>query len=96
MIVDAVFADPAERAAIRAAVDGTEAEFRGLFLVAELPIRLERIGGRSHDASDADSAVACRQESYALGQMDFTEIDVSGTPAETLARARAALSRASL
>ena len=91
-IVDAVFADPAERAAIRAAADGTGAEFHGLFLVAELPIRLERIDARSRDASDADAAIARRQESYALGEMDFIAIDASGTPAETLARAKAALS----
>jgi predicted kinase len=93
VIVDAVYADPAERAAIRAAAAGSGAEFRGLFLVAALPVRLERIGARSRDASDADAAVARRQESYALGKMDFTEVDASGAPAETLARARAALSR---
>jgi uncharacterized protein len=92
-IVDAVFADPAERAAIRAAADGTGAEFRGLFLVAPLPIRLERIGARSRDASDADAAIARAQESYALGEMDFTAIDASGTPPETLALAKTALSR---
>jgi uncharacterized protein len=91
VIVDAVFADPAERAAIRAAADGTHAKFCGLFLVAPLPIRLERIGARSRDASDADAAIAHMQESYALGKMDFTEVDASGTPAETLARAKAAL-----
>jgi aminoglycoside phosphotransferase family enzyme/predicted kinase len=91
-VVDAVFADPAERAAIRAAANGIGAEFRGLFLVAPLPIRLERIGARSKDASDADAPIARRQESSALGEMDFTEIDASGTPAETLARAKAALS----
>jgi uncharacterized protein len=95
VIVDAVYADPAERAAIRAAAagSGAGAEFRGLFLVAALSVRLERIGARSRDASDADVAIARRQESYALGKMDFTEVDASGTPAETLARARAALSR---
>jgi len=93
-IVDAVFADPAERAAMRAAAEGTGAEFRGLFLTAELPIRLERIGARSRDASDADAAIARAQESYALGEMDFTAIDASGAPPETLARAKAALSPA--
>jgi aminoglycoside phosphotransferase family enzyme/predicted kinase len=93
-IVDAVFADPAERAAIRATADGTGAEFRGLFLVADLPIRLERIGARSRDASDADAAIARAQESYALGEMDFIEIDASGPPPETLAGAESALSPA--
>ena len=93
-IVDAVFADPAERAAIRAAAEGTGAAFRGLFLTAELPIRLTRIGARSRDASDADAAIAREQESYALGEMDFAAVDASGTPEETLARAKAALKSA--
>jgi aminoglycoside phosphotransferase family enzyme/predicted kinase len=90
-IVDAVFANPAERAAIRAAAGRLHAEFHGFFLVAALPIRLGRIGSRSRDASDADATVARRQEIYALGKMDFIEIDASGTPVETLARARTAL-----
>jgi uncharacterized protein len=92
--VDAVFADPAERAAMRAAADGIGAEFRGLFLVAELPIRLTRIRARSRDASDADAAIARAQESYAVGEMDFIEIDATGPPPETLAGAESALSPA--
>jgi uncharacterized protein len=94
-IVDAVFAYRCERVAIRAAADGIHAKFYGLFLAAALPIRLGRIGSRSHDASDADAAVARWQESYALDEMDFTEIDASGTPADTLARAKKALLRPS-
>jgi aminoglycoside phosphotransferase family enzyme/predicted kinase len=92
VIVDAVFADPAERAAIRAAASGTGTEFRGLFLVAPLPIRLARIGARAPDASDADAAVARQQEDYRLGKMDFTEVDASGTLDETRARVKDALS----
>jgi predicted kinase len=92
-IVDAVFADSCERTAIRAAADGIHVKFYGLFLAAPLPIRLKRVGSRSRDASDADEAVAHRQESYALGEIDFTEIDASGNPADTLARAKAALRR---
>jgi uncharacterized protein len=91
VIVDAVFADPAERAAVRAAAGGTDAEFCGLFLNADLPIRIGRIEARSRDASDADVAIARRQERYALGQMDFIRIDASGSPAETLERAGKAL-----
>jgi predicted kinase len=90
-IVDAVFADTSERAAILAA--GAGREFRGLFLVADLATRIARVATRTRDASDADAAIARVQESYRLGKMDFLEIDASGTPAETLARARAALGR---
>ena len=67
------------------------APFHGLFLTADLATRIARVGSRSHDASDADAAVAHRQESYDLGMIDWARIDASGTPEETLARARAAL-----
>ena len=50
-------------------------------------------GARSGDASDADAAVARAQESYDLGALDWTRIDASGTPEQTLARAHAALER---
>ena len=89
-IVDAVFGQPQERAAVAAA----GAPFRGLYLTADLATRLARVTGRSADASDADAAVARAQEDYDLGAFDarsWTLIDASGTPEETQARARAAL-----
>jgi len=51
-----------------------------------------RVGARRGDASDADAAVAKRQETYDLGDLDWTIVDASGTPADTLARAKATLS----
>jgi uncharacterized protein len=89
-IVDAVYARPHERAAIAAA----RAPFRGIFLTADLPTRLARVAGRAADASDADARVARVQEDYDLGKFDqphWTLLDASGTPEETLARAKAAL-----
>jgi uncharacterized protein len=89
-IVDAIYARPQERAAIA----GAGAPFRGLFLIADLPTRLARVTGRSADASDADAAVARVQEDYDLGDFDnpqWTRVDASGTPEETLARAKTAL-----
>ena len=91
VIVDAVFAQPQERVAMAEVAKSTHRPLRGLFLTASLATRLSRVGGRARDASDADAAVARMQERYNLGALDWTRIDASGTPAATLARARAAL-----
>lgn len=88
-IVDAVFVDAGERAAIAQAAAG--AVFRGLFLTADLATRLARVGGRQGDASDADAAVAREQEQYDLGAMQWTPVDASGSPDQTLRRTKAAL-----
>jgi uncharacterized protein len=90
-IVDAVFARPAERAALAAAARSAGIPLHGLFLTAPLDIRLARVGGRSRDASDADREVAEAQEAYDTGELDWTRIDASGTVADTAARARAML-----
>jgi len=65
--------------------------FRGFFLTADLATRVERVGTREHDASDADAAIARIQESYDLGPLDWTTVDASGTPDETLARVKGQL-----
>ena len=90
-IADAVYARPDERAAVANVARSAQARFRGLFLTADLATRLARIGARAHDASDADAAVALAQEHYALGALDWTVVDASGSPDETLTRAQAAL-----
>jgi hypothetical protein len=92
-IVDAVFAKPEERAAIAAVAASSGAGFRGLFLVADLQARIARVGTRGLDASDANAAVALQQETYALGRIEWIEIDASGSLPETLAHARAAIRR---
>jgi hypothetical protein len=88
-VVDAVFADAGERATI--VKTGASAAFHGLFLTADLATRLSRVGGRKDDASDVDAAVARRQEQYDLGAMQWTLVDASGSPEQTLRRAKAAL-----
>jgi aminoglycoside phosphotransferase family enzyme/predicted kinase len=91
-VVDAVYAQPQERAAIMAIAARAGVKFRGLFLTATLATRVARVGARSKDASDADPTIARGQESYVLGHMDWTDVDASGTADETLARARTILS----
>jgi uncharacterized protein len=90
-IVDAVFATPGEREGVEKSAAALGVPFHGLFLVADLDTRLARVGSRRGDASDADAAVARDQERYDLGTLGWTRIDASGTPEETLARAKAAL-----
>jgi predicted kinase len=91
-IVDAVFAKPEERDAIAKAARAVHAPLNGLFLTASIETRIARVGGRTNDASDASPSIAQAQESYDLGRLDWTEIDASGTAADTLKRAKTALS----
>jgi aminoglycoside phosphotransferase family enzyme/predicted kinase len=90
-IVDAVFATSGEREGIEKSAAALGVPFHGLFLVADLDTRLARVGGRRGDASDADAAIARAQEHYDLGTLAWTRIDASGTPEETLMRAKGTL-----
>jgi uncharacterized protein len=87
-----VFSEAVERDALAAIARANGVAFAGLFLTADLATRIARIGHRTGDASDADAAVARRQEDYALGSLDWSMVDASGTPDETLTRAKRALS----
>jgi uncharacterized protein len=63
--------------------------FVGLFLVTDLATRLNRVGRREGDASDATPEIAGLQEKYDIGAVDWTVIDASGTPLETLKQCQA-------
>jgi predicted kinase len=91
VIADAVFADPAERAAIAEAAARAGVGFTGLWLEAPPEVLEARIAARSGDASDATVAVLRRQLGYNIGRIDWRRIDVGGDADASLTRARAAL-----
>ena len=95
VIVDGVFAREFERDAFARLAVECHVPFTGLFLVADLPTRQARIGGRRSDASDATQEVAALQEQYNIGQIDWAAIDASGTQAQTLQSCRDAIAKGS-
>jgi predicted kinase len=91
VIVDAVYATPDQRAIVEKSAAVLGVAFRGLFLDVDLATRVARIARRGADASDADAEIARVQEHYKDYMSGWPRIDASGTPEETLARAKAAL-----
>jgi len=89
IVVDAVFAREAERAAIQKVAHRQNIRFVGFFLETELATRQSRVGRRQRDASDATPEIAGLQEHYDIGAVDWDIIDASGTPAQTLEQCQA-------
>jgi uncharacterized protein len=92
-ILDAAFLAEAERTTAAEIARAAGIDFHGLFLTAAPEVRVQRIGLRRGDASDATEAVALGQETIDPGAIDWPLIDASGTPDETSARAKANLLR---
>jgi uncharacterized protein len=90
-IVDAVYARPEERDALRRAAEAHGVPFHGLFLTADFATRVARVGARRADASDANEAVVRAQDAYVLGANDWTPVDASGTLECTVDHARKAV-----
>lgn len=91
VIADAVFGRWEERSAIARVARGCESGFRGLYLIADLGTRVERVETRRNDASDATAEVARAQEAYDLTMIGWPCIDAARSPEDTLADARACL-----
>jgi aminoglycoside phosphotransferase family enzyme/predicted kinase len=89
VVVDAVFAHEKERAEIHNAARKLRIPFAGLFLVADLATRMNRVGRRERDASDATPEIAGLQDKYDTGAIDWIVIDASGTPEQTLEHCQA-------
>jgi hypothetical protein len=85
VIVDAVYADAAERAGVAALAP--PGGFCGLWLSCPEPIRLARVRARTGDASDADAEVVRFQSRLGAEGGDWALIDAGGAPERTLAAA---------
>lgn len=90
-IVDAVFARAVERSDIEQIARKHGVPFTGCWLEATFATRLTRIEGRRNDASDANPAVARRQETFDLGEIDWHAIDANGDVDRTVMQLAASL-----
>ena len=88
VVIDAVFARPAERRFVADVARQRGVRFEGLFLTAGVGTRMARAASRGPDASDANTQIIQAQEGYDLGSVEWRLIDASGTPEETLHQAR--------
>jgi hypothetical protein len=91
VVLDAVFAQPSERAAIAALASEAQVPFTGFWLEAAPGALEARIRDRGKDASDATIDVLRRQLGYDTGTIDWRRLDASGEAGATLARAQAVL-----
>jgi aminoglycoside phosphotransferase family enzyme/predicted kinase len=78
-IVDAVFAQPAGRAAIERAAQDAGVPFAGLWLDARPEVLVRRVEGRDADLSDADAAVVRRQLADEVGPVGWHRINAEAT-----------------
>lgn len=91
VIVDAVFLQPWERAALAEAACRLDAPFAGLWLDAPRPVLAGRIAMRGNDASDATVAVLAQQARQDIGALDWTRLDAGGDVDGAVRAALAAL-----
>ena len=84
VIADAVFARPAERAAIEAAAARAGVPFDGLWLEAPPDTLTARVTARlsagTGDASDANAEVVAKQLAYDLGDITWPRVAAGDTP----------------
>ena len=91
VVVDAAFLKASERDDLLKAATRARADFRPAFLTADLATRLERVGKRRNDASDATTEIVALQEEYEMGDISWPIIDASGSPGQTLERSKPVL-----
>lgn len=91
VVVDGVHQRMDERAALAQVAQQAGVPFTGLWLQAPVDALEARVEARRGDASDATAEVVRHQAARAIGDLDWVCLDASGTPAEVLGRAQAAL-----
>jgi aminoglycoside phosphotransferase family enzyme/predicted kinase len=87
VIADAVHADPRERARIASLARSTGARIAAFWLEAPKDVLMARVRARTQDASDATPQVIEQQINYDIGVLEWTRLDASGPPEETLGNA---------
>jgi aminoglycoside phosphotransferase family enzyme/predicted kinase len=92
-VVDAVFARPADRAAIEQVGAGSGAPFLGLWLEAPQPVLTARVAARRDDVSDADAAVIGAQLAAGIGDVTWERFDTSRTLPAVVDAAQSSLRR---
>lgn len=93
VLLDAVYADPVERATAARVAHAAGTAFDGIWLDCPEEIRLARVAKRVGDASDADGDIVREQSAHAGIVVDWQTIDASRMPSDTLDAARAWLFR---
>jgi uncharacterized protein len=91
VVLDAVFADVGERRAAESLAAIAGVSFHGIWLEAPPETMKARVAARKNDASDATSEVVETQLSYSLGTVDWSHVDASGSPQQTLELVRQTL-----
>ena len=91
VIVDAVFARPADRCAIEQVAAAASVPFIGLWLDAPEPVLIERTAQRRNDPSDADAAVVHMQRNQDTGDLSWHRINASVSLESVMSRAIEAL-----
>jgi hypothetical protein len=86
VVLDAVFADPVHRAALKRAADSVGVPFEGLWLDVSELVAARRLRERVRDASDATVDVLLAQMARSTGTLFWRRIDASG-PADEVEQA---------
>jgi predicted kinase len=93
VVVDAVFAQAAQRQSIERAARAAGVAFAGIWLEAPERILIERVTGRGSDVSDADADVVRMQCAQSAGDVRWLAVDAAADVDQVVVRARAALER---